>query len=159
VETEEDVLRDVAKALWSIHHDLRKLIALIPPKLSTAAIAVNFTGGSMNNALVLVVGQKSTASVVPLLADGVTPSGGVLSNVIYTFSDPSATLALDGFNADITGVAPSNGPVSGSVSCTVTDTDGAVSTWVQVFTIQVNAAAPPPQQLTQSVAVEFTTPV
>lgn len=112
-----------------------------------------------NNVLVFNVGQQSTASIVPLLADGTTPSGGVLSNVAYNFSDPSATVVLnsDGLTATCTGVAASTGPVSGSATCTVTDTDGAVSQWTQEFTIQTNAVAPP-QQLTQSVAVTFTTP-
>lgn len=114
----------------------------------------------MNNALVFAVGQTSTASIVPLLADGVTPSGGALSNVAYTFSDPSATvvLNLDGVTAAVTGVAASTGPVTGSASATVTDTDGVVSTWTQPFTIQTNAAVPP-AQLTQSVAVQFAPPV
>jgi len=112
-----------------------------------------------NNTLVLNVGQTSQGSIVPLLADGVTPSGGILSNVAYNFSDPSATVMLnpDGLTCTVTGVAPSTGPVAGTATCTVTDTDGAVSTWSQAFTIQTNAA-PPPQQLTQSVVVQFTDP-
>ena len=114
----------------------------------------------MSNSLVLNVGQTSQASIVPLLADGVTPSGGVLSNVSYSFSDPSATVALntDNLTATVTGVAPSTGPITGTAACTVTDTDDVVSTWTQPFTIQTNAVAPPPSQLTQSVAVEFSTP-
>jgi hypothetical protein len=117
-----------------------------------------------NNALTLNVGQTSQASIQPLLADGITPSGGVVSNVSYTFSDPSATVVLnpDGLTATVTGVAASAGAVSGSASCTVTDTDGVVSQWTQTFTITTQAAAPPPPpppaRLTQSVAVEFSTP-
>ena len=110
-----------------------------------------------NNVLVFNVGQQSQAAIVALLADGVTPSGGVLSGVAYNFSDPSATVVLnaDGLTATCTGVAPSTGPVSGSARCTVTDTDGVVSQWTQAFTIQTNAVE---QQLTQSVAVQFSTP-
>lgn len=113
----------------------------------------------MANSVVLNVGQTSQASITPLLADGVTPSGGTLSAVSYTFSDPSATVVInaDGLTATVTGVAASTAPVSGSVSCTVTDTDGVVSTWTQAFTVQTNAVAPP-SQLTQSIAVNFTTP-
>ena len=115
------------------------------------------------NALVFNVGQTSQASIVPLLADGVTPSGGTLSNVVYTFSDPSATVVLnsDGVTATCTGVAGSSGPVAGTAACTVTDTDGVVSTWTQAFTITTNAVTPPPpppQQLTQSISVQFSTP-
>lgn len=111
-----------------------------------------------NNVLVFNVGQTSQASIVPLLADGVTPSGGTLSNVAYNFSDPSATVVLnpDGLTATCTGVAPSQSPVQGMATCTVTDTDGVVSQWQQAFSIQTNGA--PPAQLTQSVAVQFSDP-
>lgn len=142
---------------------LTQIAADLAPVLETltASIAISFTGDSAmaNNALVFNVGQTSTASIQPLLADGVTPSGGVLSAVSYTFSDPSATVVLnaDGLTATCTGVAASTGAVSGSASATVTDTDGVVSTWTQAFTIQTNAVVPP-AQLTQSVAVQFSTP-
>lgn len=114
----------------------------------------------MSSALVFNVGQTSTASILPLLADGTTHSGGTVSEVVYTFSDPSATVVLnpDGLTALCTGVAPSNGPVKGSATCTVTDTDGMVSKFTQEFTITTNAVAPPPAQLTQSIAVLFSTP-
>ena len=112
-----------------------------------------------NNALTLNVGQTSQASIQPLLADGVTPSGGVLSAVSYTFSDPSATVVLnsDGLTATVTGVAASTGAITGTASCTVTDSDGVVSTWTQAFTITTLAVVPP-APLTQSVAVQFSTP-
>lgn len=113
-----------------------------------------------NNVLVFNVGQQSQASIMPLLADGVTPSGGVLSNVTYNFSDPSATIVLnsDGVTATCTGVAVSTGPIQGTATCTVTDTDQVVSQWTQPFTIQTNAGSPT-GQLTQSVAVQFTAPI
>lgn len=113
----------------------------------------------MNNALVLTVGQTSIASLLEFLSDGVTPSGGVPSNVVFAFSDPSATVVLnaDGVTATVTGVSASVGPVTGTVSFTVTDTDGAVSQWNQSYTITTNAVVPP-AQLTQSVAVAFSTP-
>lgn len=114
-----------------------------------------------DNALVLNVGQTSQAAIVPLLADGTTNSGGTLSDVSFSFSDPSATAVLnaDGLTVTVTGVAASAGPISGTAACTVTDTTGAVSTWVQTFTIQTNAVAPPPEQLTQSITVQFSAPV
>ena len=116
-----------------------------------------------DNTLILNVGQTSTASPITYLADGVTPSGATYSAATYTFSDPSATVVenSDGVTALVTGVAASTGPVTGSVTFTATDTDGAVSTWTQAFTITTNAVTPPPpppQQLTQSIAVEFSTP-
>jgi hypothetical protein len=133
-----------------------------PPTTLSRFSAVQFTGYLIpmaNNALVLNVGQASTASPITYLADGVTPSGATYSAAAYTFSDPSATVTLnsDGVTAQVTGVAAGTGPVSGSVSFTATDTDGAVSTWTQAFTIQTNGAVPP-AQLSQSSALIFTTP-
>jgi hypothetical protein len=152
----EDNAREISKVL----HFVREILRELKPKPLTAAIAVRFTGdNSMDNALVLNVGQTSTANIMPLLADGVTSSNGVVSAVTYTFNDPSATVVInaDGLTATVTGVAASTGSVSGSAACTVTDTDGVVSTWTQAFTIQTNGAVPP-AQLTQSVAVQFSTP-
>ena len=157
---EEENTREIARIL----HIVRKIEREIAPKPLTASITIHFTGENMaNNTLVFNVGQTSQASIIPLLSDGVTPSGGTLSNVSYSFSDPSATVVLnsDNLTATVTGVAPSNGPVAGTASATVTDTDGVVSTWTQPFTITTNAVTPPPPppaQLTQSIAVAFSTP-
>lgn len=148
----------ILKVLLDIRADVRMIVQYLTPKPITKRIAVRFTGARImpNNVLVFNVGQQSTASILPLEADGVTPSGGTLSNVAYNFSDPSATVVLnpDGVTATCTGIAGSSGPVTGTATCTVTDTDGVVSQWTQTFTIQTNAT----QQLTQSVAVQFTTP-
>lgn len=111
-----------------------------------------------DNALEFHVGQTSIDTITPRLADGTTPSGGKVSNVAITFTDPSATFVV---NADdtvtFTAVSPTAGgtPVKGTTACTVTDTDGVVSTWTQVFTVLVTA---PPAQLTQSIANVFSTP-
>ena len=128
----------------------------------TASIAVQFKGDNTimaDNVLSLAVGQTSTASIMPYLADGVTNSGGVVSATTYTFSDPSAT--MDPASGLVTGVADSAGvAVSGSAACTVTDTDGVVSTWTQAFTITTGGGSPPPPpaQLTQSIGVQFSAP-
>ena len=149
------------EVLNDIRTDVRKILAIIPPKTLTQNIAVRFTGDTpmADNALVFTVGQTSQASIMPFLADGITPSGGALSSVLYTFSDPSATVVInsDGLTATCTAVAASGGPIAGSATCTVTDTDGAVSQWTQAFTIATNAVVPP-AQLTQSVAVQFSVP-
>lgn len=127
----------------------------------TASITNKFSGANMaNNALVFNVGQTSVDTITPLLADGVTPSGGTLSNVVVTFSDPSATFVLNADNTvTFTAVAASTGgtPVNGTTQATVTDTDGAVATFSQGFTVLVNAVVPP-SQLTQSIANVFSTP-
>jgi len=153
-------LREIENTVWRIECMVERLLH---PQPLTRLIAVRFTGAEMTNSLVFNVGQTSQASITPLLADGVTPSGGVLSAVSYTFTDPSATVVLnpDGLTATVTGVADSGGPVAGSASCTVTDTDGVVSQWTQAFTITTVAVVPPPPppaQLTQSIAVAFTAP-
>jgi kumamolisin len=103
--------------------------------IGTKIAAIEMVSGS--NALTLNVGQTSQASIVPLLADGVTNSGGAVSGVTYSFSDPSATVVLnsDSLTATVTGVAASTGAVTGTSSATVTDTDNAVSKWNQTFTI------------------------
>jgi hypothetical protein len=149
------------RLLESIAHLLREILKALKPKTLTASIAVIFTGDfpMPNNALTLNVGQTSQASIVPLLADGVTNSGGVVSAVTYTFADPSAMVVLnpDGLTATVTGVAASTGAISGSAACTVTDTDGVTSTWTQAFTITTSGVVPP-AQLTQSVAIQFTAP-
>lgn len=158
---EHQLEREIRELRHEMHHGFREIWRILRPKPLTAAIAVQFTGEipMPNNVLTLNVGQTSQASIQPLLADGVTPSGGTLSNVAYSFSDPSATVVLnaDGLTATVTGVAASSGAVSGTASCTVTDTDSVVSTWTQAFTITTNAIVPP-AQLTQSVAVQFSTP-
>jgi hypothetical protein len=141
---------------------LEEILYYVRPHQRTSNIAIRFSGASPmpNNVLVLNVGQTSIASIVPLLADGVTPSGGIVTGVSFSFSDPSATVTLnpDGATATCAAVAAStNGPVSGTATCTVTDTDSVVSTWTQAFTILVNSIAPP-AQITQSVAVQFSTP-
>jgi hypothetical protein len=169
-------LREILECQWAtlyarhrIERLLREIRRELKPKLATYSIEVQFTSHPhhrrstmADNALTLNVGQTSQASIQPLLADGVTPSGGVLSAVSYTFSDPSATVVLnaDGLTATVTGVAASSGAVTGTAVATVTDTDGVVSTWTQAFTITTNGVTPPPppSQLTQSIAVQFGTP-
>jgi hypothetical protein len=150
------------------HQLLQQIAANTNPKPLTRSksASVLFSGESvMANALVFNVGQTSTASPITYLADGVTPSGATYSAATYTFSDPSATVVLnaDGVTATCTAVAASGtppAPISGSVSFTATDTDGAVSQWVQPFTITTNPSAtpPPPSQLSQSSGVTFSTP-
>jgi hypothetical protein len=101
----------------------------------------------------------------PLLADGVTPSGGVISGLSVTSSD--ATNAPAGLNPNdpngaIVQVQAAIQPETVIVTAgpfTVTDTDGAVSTgWTAVEDLAVSGSAtppppPPPAQLTQSIGV------
>ena len=117
----------------------------------------------MANALVLTVGQNSILTPEPLVPGGGASSKGVISNLIFTFNDPSASVEgrPDGVSALVTGLLPSeNGPVTGTASFTIKDTNGAISNWIQAFTIEVDApeATPAPLQLTESVAINFSTP-
>jgi hypothetical protein len=147
-----NLLKDILRRVERIERE-------IAPK-STASVVNLFSGESnMNNALVFTVGQTSTDTVTPFLADGVTPSGATITNLAVVFSDPSATASVSGANTILfTAVAPSTGPVSGTTTCTLTDTDGVVSTWSIPFTVTTNSAPPPPSQLTQSVVNVFSEP-
>ena len=153
---------EVVSLLERILHELRQIKHELAPRL-THSIANVFSGESMpNNVLALNVGQTSVDTITPLQADGVTPSGGVLSNVVVTFNDPSASAVLQPGNTVLfTGLAATVGgsPVSGLTACTVTDTDGAVAQFSQSFTVLVSATPPPPPtQITQSIANVFSTP-
>ena len=153
--------RQTLDELRCLNHKIERIERRLEPQLITSTVANVFSGVSImaNNALVFNVGQTSTDVVTPLLTDGVTPSNGVVSNLAVTFNDPSATAVIQNAHSMLfTGVAVSTGAISGSTTCTVTDTDGVVSTWTIPFTVTTNASAPPPAQLTQSVVNAFTTP-
>lgn len=156
------ILKELASLMRELVHLLKQILHHRPQRSHSAAVQFSGETTMPNNALVFNVGQTSQASPTTFLADGVTPSGATYSAATYTFSDPSATVVLnsDGVTATATGVAASTGPVSGSVSFTATDTDGAVSQWLQPFTIQTNSVTPPPppSQLSQSSALQFSTP-
>lgn len=158
--TEREILRETRET----HREVEEIERRLYPHKLTASVVNIFSGDSpmADNVLVLNVGQTSIDTLTPRLADGTTASGGVLSAVVVTFSDPSATFVVNPDNTvTFTGVAASAAPVSGSTACTVTDTDGVVSTWTVAFTVQTNGGIivpPPPAQLTQSVANVFSTP-
>lgn len=125
----------------------------------TTRISIQFGENAMN-AVKLTVGQKTTGTIVPLEADGVTPTpGAVVSAQSYTISDPSleAVTNADG-TLTITGIAASTGAVSGTADAIVTDADGAVKQFSQTFTVTVDAVVVPPVGLTTSIGVEFSTP-
>ena len=106
--------------------------------------------------VVLTVGQSTTATIVPLEADGTTVTpGAVVSAQTFTLTDAGISLVqnADG-TATITGVGPTTGAVTGSASATVTDTDGTVTSFTQAFDVTVNAAA----VHTASIGITFTTP-
>lgn len=127
----------------------------------THSIRINFSGAITMDTLTLNVGQSSTGTITPLGADGVTPSGGTVSAASFSIPpDPSFTAVDNGDGTClITGVAASAAPVTGTASCTVTDPDGAVSTFSTSFTITVSAVAPPPPvATTTSIGVSFSTP-
>lgn len=139
---------------------LQQIADDLAPVLRTNSAPIIITGESMaNNTYSMNVGQSQAGVITPLLADGVTPSGGVVSATAVMFNDPSATfvLAADNVTLTFTGVAVSTGAVSGSVAFTVTDTDGVVSQWTDAITVTINAIVPP-QQLTQSAPIIVSAP-
>jgi len=154
---EEALLRETRET----HRDVERIERFLHPKRATQSIKVSFSGASAMNTLNLNVGQSSIGTITPLSADGVTPSGGVVSNATFSIPpDPSFT-AVD--NSDgtvtITGVAVSAAPVTGTANATVTDTDGAVSTFSASFTITVaTGTVTPPTATTASIGVAFSTP-
>jgi hypothetical protein len=154
--------RAFSHKLHEVLCELEEIREELQPQRLTRSVANVFSGDILmaNNVLVFNVGDTSVDTLTPFLADGVTPSGGAVSNVVVTFSDPSATAEVQPDNTILfTGVADSGGlAVSGSTSLTITDTDGVVSTWNVPFTVQTSAVVVPPQQLTQSVANVFSTP-
>lgn len=114
------------------------------------------------NTLILNVGQSSIGTITPLMADGVTPSGGTVSAASFSIPvDPSFAAVDQGDGTClITGVAASATPVTGTATCSVTDSDGAVSTFSASFTITVSAVTPPPPvATTASIVVSFSDPV
>ena len=151
---EQTAIQKVQTALLS-----QILDALTSAPTLTASAPIIVSGEKMaNNTYSMNVGQSQAGVITPFLADGVTPSGGVVSNTVVTFSDASATfvLAADNVTITFTGVAASTGAVSGSVAFTVTDTDGVVSQWTDAITVTVSGVVPP-QQLTQSAPIVVST--
>lgn len=153
LETQREVL-DQSKAQTIILQQLLEDLAPEPPLTASAPVII--PGESMaNNTYQMNVGQSQAGVITPLLADGVTPSGGTVSGTVVTFNDPSASfvLAADNVTITFTGLAANTAPVSGSVDFTVVDSDGVTSTWTDAITVEVDAVAPPPQQLTQSAPI------
>lgn len=156
---QNDIIKEQNRLLFEL---IKEFIKHCCPKNRTTQVGIQFTGVPKMplNALSMQVGQQSTATIIPLLPDGKTPSQGSVSAVTYNFSDPSATFTLnaDGVSASVVGVSETvKAPASGSVSCTVTDPDGTVNSFTQDFVVTV-VPVPPPVPITASIAVEFSTP-
>lgn len=159
-EDNNSLLRLIAAEQIASKQLLQTIVNNTTPRPTSRVAKVLFKGDSiMANDLVLNVGQTSIATPTTFLADGTTPAGATISAAVYTFSDPSATVvSSDGITALVTAVAPSTaGAVSGSVTFTAADTDSAVSKWTVPFTVFVNAPIPP-EQLSQSAGITFSTP-
>lgn len=157
-EVEEKILETEEKIL----HTLRKIEHNQPHQPITKVLVVQFGKSRRKKmaSITLNVGDQVPASVFPS-ADGSTNDGGTLSNIVWSFTDPSASFINnpDG-SVTFTAVAPSSDPVngaSGTVTASVTDTNGAVSTQSGSFTIIVAGTVTPPQPITTSLQVQFGT--
>ena len=109
--------------------------------------------------LVLQVGQSSTGTVVPFLADGVTSTpGATVANQVWTISDPALTIVNnpDG-TVGVTGIAATATPAQGTVSAQITDEDGTVGQFTATFTITVGGVTPPVNR-TASIGVSWSSP-
>lgn len=156
--------------LTLIAAELGYIIAILrrrsPQSHRTRSIGVMFTlpnqlsikGASTMADLVLQIGQSSTGTVVALQADGVTETtGAVLSNVVWALNDPAVTVTANADNtAKITAVSATTSDLSGSVTATVTDSDGTVNSFTANFTVSVGGTTG--GNRTASIGVRFSTP-
>jgi hypothetical protein len=155
------ILRAEREILHVEEEILRQLHKLNPHHQRTASISLQFSGDLIMNSLTLAVGQSSIGTIIPLLADGVTPSGGAVSNASFFIPPNPSFSAVDNADSTVTivGLAVSAATVTGTASTTITDQDGAVSTFSQSFTIVVTAGTtPPPTATTASIGISFSTP-
>lgn len=106
----------------------------------------------------LLVGQSSTGTVTPLLADGSPNPTATVSNVVWSLSDPGLTVTEnpDG-TVHIAGVAATTGDVTGTATADVTDSDGVKNNFSKTFTVSVSTVTPPVNR-TASIGVSFTAP-
>lgn len=137
----------------------------LPRKNRTHFITVRFATDSNVKGvhkmadLILKVGQSSIGTVVPLEADGVTvTAGAAVSNIVWTLSDPAVTVVTNPDNSvKITGDAATTADLTGTVSATVTDSDGTTQNFSASFTVSVGAVTPPTNR-TASLGVRFSVP-
>jgi hypothetical protein len=153
-------MREILILLEKILRRLERIERELFQNHHTQHIGVLFYGKdpTQMNALVMTVGQKSVASIVPLEADGVTVTpGAVVSAQALNITDPSFSVTPNGDGTfTIAALAPNAGtaPVSGTATATVVDAGGTTGTFSVPITIQVNA----PTGVTAGIGVNFTTP-
>lgn len=139
----------LALLLWLIDH----LFRWSPER--TATVAITFGGSMSLGSGSVVAGKTTTASLVPLEADGTTPTPGATVSSA-TFEVDNTAIATVKVNADgtatVTGVAAGSAVLS--VTCTVIDADGTSQNFTATGTVTVTAAPPPPAR-TASVAIAF----
>lgn len=128
-----ELLEQILHTLRRIEHDLNRS--------HTQFIAIKFGDNMAATPVTEAIGQSTIATTVPLEADGLTVTpGAVVSAQVYTISDP--TIASQTANADGTATykALAAGTAIVTVAATVTDPDGAVSSFTATNTITVTAA-------------------
>jgi hypothetical protein len=132
----------------------------LPRHFRTTSIGIRFTnskGVSKMADLSLQVGQSSTGTVVPFLADGVTQTpGATVSAQVWTLSDPAITVTNnpDG-TVTVLGVSPTTAPISGSVEADVTDSDALVTHFTATFSVTVGGGV---VNRTASIGVNWSSP-
>ncbi len=123
----------------------------------TRSVGLTFSGESKMADLSLQIGQSSTSTLTPLLADGVTPTpGAVITSATWSLSDASISTVTNGNEITVTAVAETTNPVNGSVVVVVTDSDGTVGNFTVSFTVTVGGV--PPVNRTASVGLAWSVP-
>jgi hypothetical protein len=132
----------------------------LPKHYRTEMIKARFNpkGDSKMADLSLNVGQSSTGTVTPFLADGVTQTpGAVVTSATWSLTDPSVTVTTNADNTvTVTGVAATTAPVTGNVTAVITDSDGTVGTFTATFSITVGGGQQ--ENRTASIGVSWSTP-
>jgi hypothetical protein len=123
-----------------------------------AALLPSFGNAQTAPGVTLAVGQKTIATLVPLEADGKTPSGATLSSVAWACGGTPFTGTSNADNTlTIAGLLVSNGAVSCTVGANTTDSDGLIQQFSLTFTVTVTPSGTPAAR-TKSIGISFTAP-
>lgn len=144
------IFEEMLHELRLIEHHLRS-----HPHQSKS-IEIKFGGTMPAIPISEAIGQSTTATAVPMEADGTTPTpGATLSGVTWTVDNPA--IVTQTINADNTASykAVAVGTATVTVSATVKDSDGTTASFTATNTITVTQ----PTGRTAGLQINFSTPV
>src|SRR5271157_3781786 len=96
---------------------------------------LNHPGEHNMNSVSLLVGQKVTASLQPVDANGVVVTGATLSEIVWANGDVTKIILTDNENGTALLVADAAGSLTITASATVTDPNGAVTALITTASI------------------------